>query len=125
MLVRGNRKTLLLTLRATRVIAGKQFLLVDFAEFCATFIFSIKTDVALELISKVNSKREYFINRPHGWQLERVFLKYLKDVTNNIFVSKYIANDNELNVHAVWNRDHLDRNGGRFQIYLAVDNSNQ
>ena len=97
----------------------------DFAEFCATFIFSIKTDVALELISKVNSKIEYFANRPNGWQLERVFLKYLKDVTNNIFTSKYIANDNELNVHAVWNRDHLDRNGGRFQIYLAVDNSNQ
>jgi hypothetical protein len=95
------------------------------SEFCSTYIFSIKIDTAINLISKINSKREYFTNRPNGWQLERVFLKYLKEVTNSIFVSQYIPNNNELNVHAVWNRDHIDRNGGRFQIYLAVDNLKQ
>lgn len=92
-----------------------------FAEYCATFIFSIKTDVAIQVIDKVKTKYEYFANRPKGWQLERVFLQHLKEVTNNIFISKYIANNNELNTQAVWNRDGMDRNGARFQIYLVVD----
>jgi autotransporter strand-loop-strand O-heptosyltransferase len=92
-----------------------------FAEYCATFIFSIKTDVAVQVIDKVKSKREYFTNRPKGWQLERVFLQHLKEVTNNIEISKYIANNNELNTQAVWNRDGMDRNGARFQIYLVAD----
>ena len=92
-----------------------------FAEYCATFIFSIKTDVAVQVIDKVKSKREYFIDRPKGWQLERVFLQHLKEVTNSIFISKYIANNNELNTQAVWNRDGMDRNGARFQIYIAGD----
>jgi len=95
-----------------------------FAEYCATFIFSIKTDVAIQVIDKVKSKREYFINRPKGWQLERVFLQHLKEVTNSIFISKYIANNNELNTQAVWNRDGMDRGGARFQIYLVGDEQN-
>jgi autotransporter strand-loop-strand O-heptosyltransferase len=90
-----------------------------FAEYCATFIFSIKTDIAIQVIDKVKSKQEYFTNRPKGWQLERVFLQHLREVTNSIFVSKYIANNNELNTQAVWNRDGMNRNGARFQIYLA------
>jgi autotransporter strand-loop-strand O-heptosyltransferase len=93
-----------------------------FAEYCATFIFSIKTDIALKTIKQINSKEEYFKNKPKGWQLERVFLDSLKKVTNNIHISDYIANDNELNTQAVWNRDGMDRNGARFQIYPAVDN---
>lgn len=92
-----------------------------FAEYCATFIFSIKTDIAIQVIDKVKSKWEYFTNRPKGWQLERVFLQHLKEVTNSIHISKYIANDNELNTQAVWNRDGVNRNGARFQIYLVVD----
>lgn len=94
-----------------------------FAEYCATFIFSIKTDVAVQVVDKVKSKREYFTNRPKGWQLERVFLQHLKEVTSNIIISKYIANNNELNTQAVWNRDGMDRNGARFQIYLVGDNN--
>ena len=92
-----------------------------FAEYCATFIFSIKTDIAIQVIDKVNSKYEYFANRPKGWQLERVFLQHLKEVTDSIFISKYIANSNELNTQAVWNRDGVDRGGARFQIYLVGD----
>lgn len=88
-------------------------------EYCATYIFSIKTDIAIEVIKKVNSKKEYFTNRPKGWQLERVFLQHLKEVTGSIFVSKYIPNDNELNTQAVWSRDGMNRNGARFQVYLA------
>lgn len=89
--------------------------------YCATFIFSIKTDVALKMIDIYNSKWDYFTNKPKGWQLERVFLDSLRMVTNKIEVSKYIANNNELNTQAVWNRDGIDRNGAKIQIYLAVD----
>lgn len=94
----------------------------DINEYCATFIFSIKTDIAISLINKINSIDEYYHNRPNGWQLEVLFLKYLREVTSDIFISKYIACNNELNIHAVWNRDGINRNGGKFQIYLAVDN---
>jgi autotransporter strand-loop-strand O-heptosyltransferase len=93
--------------------------------YSATYIFSIRTNVALELINKINSKEEYFKNRPRGWQLERVFFQTLQSVTNNIFVSKYIPNEEELNIFAAWNRNGITRNGARFQTYLALDDSNR
>jgi hypothetical protein len=87
----------------------------------ATFIFSIKTDIAVEMMSKVNSIQEYYANRPDGWQLERLFLKYLKESTSNIKISEYIANSNELNTQAVWNRDGILRNDAKFQVYPCAD----
>jgi autotransporter strand-loop-strand O-heptosyltransferase len=95
---------------------------IHFAAYCATFIFSIKTDVAIRTIEQIKSKHEYFTNKPKGWQLERVFLNCLRNVTNNIHMSLYRANSNELNTQAVWNRDGMFRNGGVFQVYPAVDN---
>jgi autotransporter strand-loop-strand O-heptosyltransferase len=89
--------------------------------FCATYMFSIKTDIAIDVIDLVKSKKEYFSDRPNGWQLERIFLYYLKQKTNNILKTSYVANNNELNTQAVWNRDGVDRNGAKFQAYLAVD----
>ena len=91
--------------------------------FMATFIFSIRTHIAVEMMSKVKSKREYFTNRPKGWQLERVFLHYLRESTSDIYLSEYIANSNELNTQAVWNRDGIVRDGARFQIYQAVSST--
>jgi len=93
----------------------------DLGEFCATFIFSVKTDVAIEIVNKVKDKTDYFMDKPNGWQLERVFLKYAKEVTSDISISPYIANNNELNTQAVWNRDGLLRNGEPFQIYIASE----
>ncbi len=93
--------------------------------YSSTYIFSIKTDIAVELISKINTKEEYFKNRTNGWQLEKVFYQTLKTITNNVFVSKYIPNDEELNIYAAWNRNGILRNGARFQTYLAVDNHNK
>jgi autotransporter strand-loop-strand O-heptosyltransferase len=90
-------------------------------EYCATFIFSIKTDLAVDVVDKVKNKADYFYDKPKGWQLERVFLKYVKELTNSIGLSKYIANNNELNTQAVWNRDGLLRNGEAFQVYLAAE----
>lgn len=92
--------------------------------FCATYIFSIRTHIALSVVNKVNSKEEYFMNRPKGWQLEKVFYQTLKSVTHGITVSKYIPNDNEFNTHAAWNRDCINRNGAKFQTYICIDDSN-
>lgn len=89
--------------------------------FCATFIFSAKTDLLLKMVNEVKSKKEYFENRPKGWQLERVFLYYLQKHTSNYIVSPYISNNNELNTQAVWNRDGIFREGIAFQIYPCVD----
>jgi autotransporter strand-loop-strand O-heptosyltransferase len=91
--------------------------------YCATYIFSIRTDVAVSLINKINTKEEYFKNRPNGWQLEKVFYQTLREVTGSIFVSKYIPNNEELNIYAAWNRNGILRNGARFQTYLAMDDS--
>jgi hypothetical protein len=62
--------------------------------FCATFIFSIRTNIALQVIDKHKNKWEYFTNKPKGWQLERTFLQELRLTTNRIELSKYISNNN-------------------------------
>jgi autotransporter strand-loop-strand O-heptosyltransferase len=89
--------------------------------FMATYLFSIKTDIAVEMMKKITSVQDYYANRPEGWQLERLFLKYLKESTSNIQVSQYIANSNELNTQAVWNRDGILRNDAKFQVYPCAD----
>jgi autotransporter strand-loop-strand O-heptosyltransferase len=91
------------------------------AQYCATFIFSIKTEIAVKMMDQVKSKAEYFMNRPQGWQLERVFLYYLREFTSNIGMTEYIANSHELNTQAVWNRDGIFRDDALFQIYPAAD----
>ena len=91
------------------------------AQYCSTFIFSIKTEIAVQMMDQIKTKREYFTNRPRGWQLERIFLEYLQKFTDRIKVSDYIANSNELNTQAVWNRDGISRDGAKFQIYPAAD----
>ena len=93
--------------------------------YSSTYIFSIKTDIALELVSKINTKEEYFKNKPDRWQLEKVFYQTLKSITNNIFISKYVPNNNELNIFAAWNRNGITKNGARLQTYLGVDEYNQ
>ena len=91
--------------------------------YCATYIFSIRTEVGLKVLNQINSKKEFFMNRPNGWQLEKVFYQSLLKVTNNIYLSEYIPNNNELNTNAVWNRNGILRNGAKFQAYLGVDES--
>jgi autotransporter strand-loop-strand O-heptosyltransferase len=92
--------------------------------YCATFIFSLKTKVAIKLTESINNISEYFSNRDKGWQLERVFLEELRKVTKNIVTSKYIDNDGTLNTQAVWDRDGISRNGAKFQVYLGLDSIN-
>lgn len=92
-----------------------------FAAYCATYIFSIRTETALGVVEQIKSKEEYFKNRPKGWQLERIFLGALQNINADIYVTDYIANDKELNTQAVWNRDGMDRGGAKIQVYPAVD----
>ena len=89
--------------------------------YCATYIFSISTSTFSNILKRINSKEEFFKNKPDRWQLEKVFYQNLTSVTNNIFVSKYIPNNNEFNIFAAWNRDGILRNGGKFQVYFGVD----
>ena len=93
--------------------------------YSATYIFSIRTHIANQLISKINSKEEFFKNKPDSWQLEKNFYQRLREVTGSIFVSKYIPNNNELNIFAAWNRNGILKGGARVQNYLAVDDANQ
>ena len=93
--------------------------------YSSAYIFSIKTDVALKMISLINSKEEYFKGKPDSWQLEKQLYQSIKKVTNSVFVSKYIPNDNELNIFAVWNRNGILKNGARLQTYLGVDEAKQ
>jgi len=97
----------------------------NFSPYCATYIFSAKTDILVKVVSEINSKMEYFVDRPNGWQLERVFLNYLKKHTSDYIISPYIANNNELNTQAVWNRDGVFREGLAFQVYPCVDDEGQ
>lgn len=93
--------------------------------YCATYIFSIKTEIANKLINSINSKEDYFKGKPDRWQLEKVFYQTLRSLTDRIFISKYIPNEGELNIYAAWNRNGIIRNGARFQTYLCVDDYGQ
>lgn len=92
--------------------------------YCATFIFSIRTDIAIRVIDTIKTKDNFFQNKPDRWQLEKNFLNSLRMVTQSIFISPYIANDNELNIQAAWSRDRISRNGTNLQFYLAADENN-
>jgi len=93
--------------------------------YSATYLFSIRTDIANQVISKINSKEEFFKNKNDKWQLEKNFYQRLREVTDNIFVSKYNANDNELNIFAAWNRNGILKGGAKVQNYLGVDDAGQ
>ena len=92
--------------------------------YCAAYIFSIKTDIAIKMIDLIHSKEEYFKDKSDSWQLEKQLYQSIKKITNNVYVSKYIPNDEELNLFAAWNRNGILRNGARFQTYVGF-NDNQ
>lgn len=92
--------------------------------YCSAYIFSIKTDVAIKMINLINSKEEYFKNKPDSWQLEKQLYQSIRKVTDRTFASKYISNNNELNIFAAWNRNGILKGGARFQTYLGVDEKN-
>jgi len=92
--------------------------------FCAMFIFSIRTNIAVAAMNLIKNKDEFFRNKDDKWQLEKNLLNSVRQVTSNVIVSPYIANDNELNLQSKWSRNGTHRNGAKLQLYLAVDDSN-
>lgn len=91
--------------------------------FCATYIFSLKTDIGCKLVKEFESFDKYFTNHDGNWQLEKRFFSSLKKVTNNISITKYVDNHKELNLHAVWNRKQAIQSDLDIQIYPCTDNS--
>lgn len=91
--------------------------------YCAMFIFSIKTEIAVKVTDTIKNKDEYFTNKPNSWQLENNFFAAVKKITNNLFHSPYVANNNELNKQSAWSREGTYRNGLKTQFYLAVDDN--
>jgi autotransporter strand-loop-strand O-heptosyltransferase len=89
--------------------------------YCATYIFSIRTDVVVKAIDLIKTKEEFFRNKPDRWQLEKNFLNSVRQITQDIYFCPYIPNNNELNLQTAWNKDGVDRNGADIQLYLAVD----
>lgn len=92
--------------------------------YCSAYIYSIKTDVANKVVNLINSKEEYFKGKPDSWQLEKQLYQSIKKVTDSVFVSKYIPNNNELNIFAAFNRSGILRGNARIQTYLGVDDLN-
>ena len=54
--------------------------------YCATYIYSIRTEIANKLVSKINSKEEFFKNKNDSWQLEKNFYQNLKSSIKNSFI---------------------------------------
>lgn len=93
----------------------------ELSSYMATFLFSIKTDIALRVINSIHTRDEYFTKFPNGFQLEKMFLHFLQIESNDIYLSPYVDNNNGLNTQAVWNRDGILRYGAKFQIYPVAD----
>lgn len=89
--------------------------------YIATYIFSIRTDIAINAVDQIKTKEEFFQNKPDQWQLEKNLLKCLQKVSDNMVISDYIPNDNEIDLQVVWNRDGMQKSRVNLQLYLAVD----
>jgi autotransporter strand-loop-strand O-heptosyltransferase len=88
--------------------------------YCTTYIFSIRTDIAVKVFDTIKTKDEFFRNKPDIWQLEKNFLSSVRKITNSIYICKYIPNHNEFNMHSAWERPGMYRNKMDIQIYLAI-----
>jgi len=86
-----------------------------------TYLFSIKTETAVEIFNKIKSKFEYFTNKAEGFSLERVFGKTLNETTSNISLSDYLDNDNSLNTQASLTGDEMNRMGYILKESVGVD----
>jgi len=84
--------------------------------YVSTFLFGLYTKDALKIIDSVNSKDEYYSNRPNGYQLERVFFHYLKEICDdNYKISDY--NQDSFNSSSVFGFGDLNQ----FKIYPVIN----
>lgn len=82
-----------------------------------SFIFSIKTDIAINLFNRIQTKDEYYtINTDHRMFLENVFFRHLNDITSNIYKSQYTSNGYDLALHG-------SIDGNNITYFLLCDDS--
>jgi len=92
---------------------------IDKNPYCSTYIFSIKTDVAIKTINTIKTKDEFFRHKTDRWQLEKNFFQTLQTITNNIHISEYIPNNNEFNMQVAWGNERASE--PYVQYYLGID----
>ena len=67
-----------------------------------TFIFSIKTDIALDIFNRLKTEEDYYrYNKTETYFLEHIFFTYLNEISNNIYISKYQSIGNDLALHDI------------------------
>lgn len=84
----------------------------------ASFIFSIKTDLAVNIYNTIKSKEQYYtINTTDNLFLENVMYRNINLRTSNIYLSKYSSNGFDLALH-----NNLDKEN--FTYFLLCDDKN-
>ena len=81
-----------------------------------TFIFSIKTEVALNIFNRLKTEEEYYrYNKAKTYFLEHLFFTYLNENTDNIYVSNYKSLGNDLALHDI-------SDGKSLTVFILSDN---
>lgn len=84
-------------------------------KYCAAFMFSIKTDLALKMCQDISTLENHFSK--NDWRLENYILNSAKKYTTKIKNSNYIDNDDTINMCYIINKQILKD----FTFYIIVD----
>ena len=87
--------------------------------YVSTFVFSLQVDDGLKIVESIKSKKDYFTNKPKGYQLERVFFNYLNKIRNDYYITEY--NQENFNIFSVFS---FGENKSKFNIYPVVNQNN-
>jgi hypothetical protein len=97
-----------------------------------TFLFSIKTDIALNVFNRIKTQDEYYTINGNDFPLEDVFFRCLNDVTNNIYISKYIGeHGKDLDLHNITGGESIshyllcDEKGKLFYSFSMPNDANE
>ena len=97
-----------------------------------TFLFSIKTDIALNVFNKIKTQDEYYTINGNDFPLEDVFFRCLNDVTKNIYISKYVGeHGKDLDLHNITGGESIshyllcDEKGKLFYSFSMPDDINE
>jgi hypothetical protein len=80
-----------------------------------TYIFSIKTNIAMNMFNKIKTQEEYYkYNHADEYFMENVFFRFLNDATKNIYISQYKSTGNDLALHGA-------SDGNNITTFLVCD----
>jgi hypothetical protein len=60
------------------------------------YFFSIKTDIALRLYNGIKTQEEYYKKNHDHFYMEDASYRYMNELTNNIYITKYKSNGNDI-----------------------------